>query len=243
LVPRLLIAHGERDLGDSRLKSETRKKPVRQRDADATKARILESAKREFARLGFGGARVDSIAARAKANKRMIYHYFSSKEELFTAVVEEAYLDIRSGERKLALHTLEPEDALETLVRFTWRYYLANPQFLTFVNSENLHKARHLKTSRVITKEYSRFVEIVRDIIDRGVAKGVFRQGLDAVQINITIAAINYYYLTNRYTGSIIYDRDLMDKERLAERLEFNVDTIRRLVRAEPLSPAKPSTH
>jgi hypothetical protein len=95
----------------------------------------------------------------------------------------------------------------------------------------------------VITKEYSRFVEIVRDIIDRGVAKGVFRQGLDAVQINITIAAINYYYLTNRYTGSIIYDRDLMDKERLAERLEFNVDTIRRLVRADPLSPAKPSTH
>jgi AcrR family transcriptional regulator len=225
------------------LKSETRKKPVRQRDPDATKARILESAKREFARLGFGGARVDSIAARAKANKRMIYHYFSSKEELFTAVVEEAYLDIRSGERKLALHTLEPEDALETLVRFTWRYYLANPQFLTFVNSENLHKARHLKTSRVITKEYSRFVEIVQDIIDRGVAKGVFRQGLDAVQINITIAAINYYYLTNRYTGSIIYDRDLMDKERLAERLEFNVDTIRRLVRAAPLSPAKPSTH
>ena len=225
------------------MKSETRKKPVRQRDPDATKARILESAKREFARLGFGGARVDNIAARAKANKRMIYHYFSSKEELFTAVVEEAYLDIRSGERKLALHTLEPEDALETLVRFTWRYYLANPQFLTFVNSENLHKARHLKTSRVITKEYSRFVEIVRDIIDRGVAKGVFRQGLDAVQINITIAAINYYYLTNRYTGSIIYDRDLMDKERLAERLEFNVDTIRRLVRADPLSPAKPSTH
>jgi AcrR family transcriptional regulator len=225
------------------LKSETRKKPVRQRDPDATKARILESAKREFARLGFGGARVDNIAARAKANKRMIYHYFSSKEELFTAVVEEAYLDIRSGERKLALQTLEPEDALDTLVRFTWGYYLANPQFLTFVNSENLHKARHLKTSRVITKEYSRFVEIVRDIIDRGVAKGVFRQGLDAVQINITIAAINYYYLTNRYTGSIIYDRDLMDKERLAERLEFNVDTIRRLVRADPLSPAKPSTH
>jgi AcrR family transcriptional regulator len=228
------------------LKSETRKRPVRQRDPDATKARILESAKREFAQLGFGGARVDSIAARAKANKRMIYHYFSSKEELFTAVVEEAYLDIRAGERKLALHTLEPEDALDTLVRFTWRYYLANPQFLTFVNSENLHKARHLKTSRVINKEYSRFIEIVQDIIDRGVAKGVFRQGLDAVQINITIAAINYYYLTNRYTGSIIYDRDLMDKERLTERLEFNVDTIRRLVRAEPpgqafdsLSPRK----
>ncbi len=196
--------------------------------------RILQAAKREFARLGFGGARVDSIATRAKANKRMIYHYFSSKEELFTAVLEDAYLEIRAAERKLALDTLEPQEALDALVRFTWRYYLANPEFLTFVNSENLHKARHLKHSKMINQEYPRFIEIVQGIIDRGVAHGVFRTGIDAVQLNITIAAINYYYLTNRYTGSIIYDRDLMNKERLEERLEFNVDTIRRLVRADP---------
>ena len=56
------------------------------------------------------------------------------------------------------------------------------------------------------------------------------------MQLNITIAAINYYYLTNRYTGSIIYDRDLMAKERLEERLEFNVDTIKRLVLADPVA-------
>lgn len=209
-------------------------KTVRQRDPDATKARILDAAKREFARLGFGGARVEAIATRSKANKRMIYHYFSSKEELFTAVLEEAYLGIRAAERKLALEGMEPEDALDALVRFTWEYYLANPEFLTFVNSENLHKARHLKTSKSINQAYPRFIEIVRDIIDRGVAKGVFREGIDAVQLNITIAAINYYYLTNRYTGSIIYDRDLMAKECLAERLQFNIDTIRRLVRADP---------
>jgi AcrR family transcriptional regulator len=216
------------------VKKATPEKSVRQRDPDATKARILESAKQEFAKLGFGGARVDSIAARANANKRMIYHYFSSKEELFTAVLEDAYLGIRAAERKLALEAMEPEQALETLVRFTWKYYLAKPEFLTFVNSENLHKARHLKKSRGIIQEYPRFIEIVQGIIDRGVAKGVFRTGIDAVQLNITIAAINYYYLTNRYTGSIIYDRDLMDKRRLEERLEFNVDTIRRLVRADP---------
>jgi AcrR family transcriptional regulator len=213
---------------------EAPKKVVRQRDPDATKARILDSAKREFARLGFGGARVDSIAARAKANKRMIYHYFISKEELFTAVLDYAYLDIRAAERKLALETLEPEEALEALVRFTWKYYLANPEFLTFVNSENLHKARHLKKSRVLSQEYPRFIEIVRGIIDRGVAKGVFRTGIDPIQLNITIAAINYYYLTNRYTGSIIYDRNLMEEKRLAERIEFNVDSIRRLVCVGP---------
>ena len=206
---------------------------VRLRDPGATKTRILEAAKREFAKFGFGGARVDSIAVRAHANKRMIYHYFSSKEELFTAVLEEAYLDIRAAERKLALDTLEPEEALDTLVRFTWKYYLANPAFLTFVNSENLHKARHLKNSAIINQEYPHFIAVVEGIIDRGVIKGVFRRGLDAVQLNITIAAINYYYLTNRYTGSIIYDRNLMSEKHLDERLQFNVDTIRRLVRVD----------
>lgn len=233
---------GRLNLGDGRVKKETRTKAARQRDPDATKARILAAAKREFARLGLGGARVDTIAEHAKANKRMIYHYFRDKEHLFTAVLEDAYLGIRAAERKLALDALEPEEALETLVRFTWKYYLANPEFLTFVNSENLHKARHLKKSRVLNQEYPRFVEILQEIIDRGVAKGVFRKGIDAVQLNITIAAINYYYLTNRYTGAIIYDRDLMEKDRLAERLEFNVDTIRRLVLvAPPDGPVAPN--
>jgi AcrR family transcriptional regulator len=211
-----------------------KKKPARQRDPDATKARILEAAKREFARAGLGGARVDAIALRAKSNKRMIYHYFSSKEDLFAAVLEESYLDIRAAERKLALGAMAPQDALDALVRFTWRYYLDKPEFLNFVNSENLHKARHLKKSKAVAEVYPRFLDMVQDILDRGVAEGVFRPGVDVVQLNITIAAINYYYLTNRYTGSIVYARDFMAKERLDERLEFNVETIRRLVRADP---------
>ena len=98
------------------------------------------AAKREFARLGFGGARIDTIAERAKANKRMIYHYFDSKEALFTAVLEDAYHDIRLAERKLELDKMEPEIAIKTLVEFTWYYYLKNPEFLTLVNSENYIK-------------------------------------------------------------------------------------------------------
>lgn len=208
----------------------------RVRDAEATRRRILQAAKREFARLGFGGARVDTIAQRAKANKRMIYHYFGGKEALFTAVVEDAYLDIRAAERKLRLDAMEPEPALDRLVEFTWTYYLDNPEFLTLVNSENLHKARHLKASQAIRQEYPGFIGIVKSILDRGVAKGVFRPGIDPVQLNITIAAISYYYLTNRYTGAIIYDRDLMERPRLADRLAFNVETVRRLVWANPPS-------
>lgn len=204
----------------------------RTRDAEATKARILEAAKREFAKNGLGGARVDVIAEKAHANKRMIYHYFESKEGLFQTVLENAYVDIRLAEQKLNLDHLDPKAALERLVRFTWDYYLKNPEFITLVNSENLHRAKHLKKSEVV-KVYSRmFVSMVNTILDRGVAAGVFRSGIDPVQLNITIAAIGYYYLTNRFTGSIVFERDLMAKEVLAERLRFNIETILRLVAA-----------
>lgn len=204
----------------------------RVRDAEATKARILAAAKKEFAKSGLGGARVDVIAEKAKANKRMIYHYFSSKESLFQKVLEDAYIDIRTAEQKLNLDHLDPQDALERLVRFTWGYYLRNPEFLTLVNSENLHRAKHLQKSEVV-KVYSRkFVSMVATILDRGVADGVFRSGIDPVQLNLTIAAIGYYYLTNRYTGSFQFERDLMAQPALDERLRFNIDTILRLVAA-----------
>jgi AcrR family transcriptional regulator len=206
---------------------------VRLRDADDTKRRLLAAAKSEFARKGLGGARVDVIAEKAKANKRMLYHYFGSKDDLFQTVVEQAYLDIRSAEQKLQLDDLEPGKALETLVRFTWTYYLNNPEFITLVNSENLHRAGHLKKSEAVKVVSRRFVSMVKGILERGVKAGVFRKGVDPVQLNITIAAIGYYYITNRFTGSIVFERDLMDPAALDERLKFNIETIMRLV-SEP---------
>lgn len=210
-------------------------KPVKkQRDAEATKARILAAAKKEFAKSGLGGARVDVIAERAKANKRMIYHYFGNKEDLFQTVLEAAYVDIRTAEQKLELEHLPAREALEKLVRFTWAYYLKNPEFITLVNSENLHKGRHLKKSEMIDVISRRFVSMVGDLLERGVQEGVFRPGIDPVQLNITIAAIGYYYLTNRFTGAIVYHRDLMAPEALDERLAFNIDTVLRLVCVAP---------
>ena len=201
------------------------------RDAEATRQAILTAATAEFSRKGLGGARVDAIAARARANKRMIYHYFGSKEKLFTAVLEDAYGHIRSAELKLPLAELEPEAALEVLLRFTWDYYLAQPEFLSPVNSANLHKARHVKDSERFKTTGPPFVGLVKSILDRGVAKGLFRPGIDPVQLNITMAAVGYYYLTNRFTGEILFERDFMTPQRLAERFAFNLDTILRLVR------------
>lgn len=208
----------------------TKQPKLHQRDAEATKQRILEAAKHEFAHRGYAGARVDEIAERSEANKRMIYHYFGGKEKLFTAVLEQAYLDIRSAERELHLENLAPKEALKVLVTFTWKYYLENPEFLTLVNSENLHKAVHLEASSVLDTLRDPFVSMIDGVLARGVESGDFREDVDPVQLLITIAAIGYYYLTNRYTSSILFKKDFMAPDALDERLAFNIDTILRIV-------------
>jgi AcrR family transcriptional regulator len=209
----------------------TKQSQTKKRDAEATQKRILDAAKAEFAANGFGGARVDEIAERAQANKRMIYHYFGSKQDLFRHVLEAAYLDIREAEHKLDLESYPPIEALETLIRFTWNYYLENPEFITLVNSENLHKARHIAGNDTLTQSTRGLVDMMSRILARGEASGEFRSGIDATQLNITIAAIGYYYLTNRYTGSVLFNRDMMAPDALKERLAFNVDTILHMVK------------
>ena len=216
---------------NTKRKSMSKVKP-KTRDADATKARILAAAKQEFAENGLGGARVDVIADSANANKRMIYHYFGNKEELFRTVLVNAYVDIRTAEQALDLDHLSPREALEKLVTFTWTYYLENPEFLTLVNSANLHKGRHLRGSDEIIQISRQYVGLVGKILQRGMDAGVFRNGIDPVQLNITIAAIGYYYLTNRFSGEILFERDYMTKQALDERLAFNIDTIMRTIRA-----------
>jgi AcrR family transcriptional regulator len=203
---------------------------VKKRDPAGTRRRILASAKAEFAKNGMAGARVDVIARRAKTNKQMLYHYFGNKEALFTATLEDAWNDIRAAEDGLELDSIDPVEAMKVHVEFTWNYYLRHPEFLTLVNSENLHKGRHIKSSRRIRDLNRPFVARMRRLLERGAAEGVFRAGIDPVQAHITIAAIGYYYLTNRFTGSIVFERDLMAKATLDERLAFNISTILRLV-------------
>jgi AcrR family transcriptional regulator len=206
---------------------EPKKKP---RNPDDTKRRILAAAKVEFAKKGLGGARVDDIAARAKANKRMMYHYFGNKDDLFAHVVEGAYAEFREREAALELDALDPVAAIKALIAFIWKYFLDNPEFITLVNSENLHKARHIKKSQRMQEMSRSFVGRMQNLLERGAKAGLFRKGLDPVQVNISIAAVGYYYLTNRFTGSIVFERDLMAAEALAARLKFNTQTILRMI-------------
>lgn len=208
--------------------------PYRPRDPDATKGSILESARIEFAEAGLGGARVDRIAERSGANKRMIYHYFGSKEQLFSAVIEDAYSDIRVSEQMLSLDKLAPIEALRKLVEFTWQYYLDHPEFITLVNSENLHQARHIAGNRQLRKLQKAYVDIVAGVLERGEKQGVFRTGIDVVQLCITIAAIGFYYLNNHHTSQVLFGFNFMSKSALTARLKFNMETVLRLVVVDP---------
>ena len=196
------------------------------RNPEKNRERILASALGEFARYGLGGARVDRIAASAGANKRMLYYYFGNKEDLFLAVLESRYAHIRRAEQGLHLADLDPPEGVRRLVRFTWNYYLKHPEFLTLLNSENLHRARHLRRSRQIAAMHSPLVAMLRDLLARGVRGGQFRRGVDPVQLYISIAGLGYFYLSNRHTLSTIFERDLLAARNKSERLKHMTELV-----------------
>lgn len=202
------------------------------RDPDRTREAILVAAQEEFAAKGLSGGRVDAIARRARANKRMIYHYFGSKDGLYLAAVERVYEGLRGTERTLDLGHLEPEEAIRRLVEFNFDYTRTHPEMVSLINNENLHRARHLRRSKKVRDLHSPFVALIDGILQRGVAKGVFRAGLDPVQVYITMAAVGYFYLANNWTLSAIFGRDLGTDEACRRRRAHNVDMILNALRA-----------
>jgi len=201
------------------------------RDPNANRARILEAATAEFARCGFGGARVDGIAAAAGANKRMLYYYFGNKDALFGAVLERAYEGIRAAETRLSLLDVTPDKGVRRLVAFTWDYYLEHPEFLALLNSENLDKARHIRGSSKIRTMNSPVIETLREILRRGRRQGLFRANPDPLQLYISIAGLAYFYLSNNHTLSAVFARDLARpaarRERLAHMTELVLGYLR----------------
>lgn len=198
----------------------------RTRDADRSQRDILDAALGEFAEHGLGGARMDRIAERAAVNKRLIYYYFENKESLFLAVLERAYENIRGQERQLNLAQVEPTEAIRRLIAFTWDYYIAHPEFLTLLNSENLHRARHLKQSAKVQTMNSPLIETIAEVLERGAKLRVFRAGVDPVQLYISIAGLSYFYLSNSYTLSTIFDRQLLGAKAKVERLSHMTDLV-----------------
>ena len=182
-----------------------KEKPRQTRDAAATRARILKAAEKEFAKKGLKGTRIDQLAKRARCNKALIYHYFGSKENLFSAVLDMTYEKIRSAERKLDLAHSSPEQAMRELIGFSFDYVSEHPEFISLINDENMHGGVHVIHSARARDLNSPLVALIAEILARGQTQGVFRAGVDPVQLYISIASICYFFIANRHTLSAIF--------------------------------------
>lgn len=201
-------------------------RPSRVNDPDGVRRNIVEVATREFAQKGYGGARVDAIAARTRTSKRMIYYYFGSKEGLYLAVLEEAYSAIRRTEATLDLGSLAPEAALRTLVGSTFDYYHEHPEFVRLVMNENIMDGAHMARSTTIGKLNVTVIDALKGIIARGQKAGVFRRDIDPIELHMSISALGIFHVANRATFSLIFRHDMSSPKALATRRAQIVDIV-----------------
>ncbi len=196
------------------------------RDPERTRATILRAATAEITAKGLTGARVDAIAARAGVNKRMLYHYFGDKQGLYLAVLEHTYAAIRAAEIGLNLTELGPVAGMRKLILFTWQYFIDHPEFLSLLVTENMNRASYLKTSKQIRTLHAPLVGMIEVLLKRGATEKVFRAGVDPIELYISIAALGFFYMSNRHTLSTIFGQNLSAPERLAQRGEHIVEVI-----------------
>jgi AcrR family transcriptional regulator len=186
----------------------------RQRDPERTREEILDVALREFARHGYSGARVDEIAARTRTTKRMIYYYFTSKEQLYIAVLERAYSTARDAERHLDVDHLEPVAAIRTLAGLTFDHHESHPDFISLVAIENIHHGEFIAKSAALADLNTPAVSVTARILERGYATGAFRRPAAALDVHMLISAFCFFRISNQYTFGTIFGVDLLDPDR-----------------------------
>jgi TetR/AcrR family transcriptional regulator len=211
------------------------------RDRDGSRRLLLDAARAEFAAKGLMGARVDEIAHQAGLNKQLVYHYFGSKDELYLAVLERVYAEIRERERGLSLGDLPPEDAMAKLVAFSFDYLAAHPDFIALLNDENGQGGRHLARSRAMHEMHSPLIALIRRTLKVGAGAGVFRAETDPLQLYISIAGLAYFYFSNNRTLSAIFGRDLASPRAIAARRRHVVDFVMAALRPWPRTNGRAS--
>ena len=210
----------------------------RLQDPEGTKQNIIEIASQEFALNGLSGARIDDIAAKTRASKRMIYYYFGDKEGLYVSALENAYRQVREGEAKLDIEGLPPMEGLKRLVEFTFDHHHQHEDFIRMVMIENIHHGQYLERSNVIRELNVTAIAHIRSLYEKGVAEGLFRDGLDPLEIHWQISALCFFNVSNRATFSRLFARDFGAPEALAALRRNSVDMVLRyVVRAEKLPP------
>jgi len=212
-----------------------RKRPFRPRCAKTTRQNILKAAREIFSRKGYEGARIDKISKAAKSYDSLIYYYFGSKEKLFIEVLQNAYKDMFEAEKNLPLDLDDPVGALRKFVEFPLRYYVANPEILILLGTENLQKGKHIAKTRPSEQYALPAIAILQDIIAKGVEKGLFREDVDCRKLYIAMTALGYFYVSNRYTFSAFLNHDLMQPDHIEDWAGYVSDMLlNSIVRPQP---------
>ncbi|SFN57569.1 MULTISPECIES: TetR family transcriptional regulator [Actinomadura] len=193
----------------------------RQRDADRTRAEILDVAQREFARHGFAGARVDEMAALMRTTKRMIYYYFGGKEKLYIAVLEKAYGEVRALESTIDVHHLAPVEAIRTLAELTFDHHEAHQDFIKLVSIENIHQAEHLRKSELLVNLGGPVSDLISQILAAGRANGDFVVDVDAIDMHMMISAFCFFRIANQHTFGALFGRNMIAPEHRARHREM----------------------
>jgi len=212
----------------------TRPLGVRAQAAQATRENILRAATKVFAKHGFAGGRIEQISKAAKSYDRMIYYYFGSKEALFVAVIEEMYRRFNEAEAKLVLDVAKPVEALTAVIRFMYGYYHRNPEFITLLNTENLHRGKHIAKSERAREFSSPAVAVLGQVLASGVQQKLFRTDLAARDVYLMIASMGYFYLSNRFTLSAFLGEDMDTPAALAHWEGFVIAAVLRTVVVAP---------
>jgi AcrR family transcriptional regulator len=206
----------------------------RQQDPEGTRRDIMAVASSEFALNGLAGARIDEIAEKTRASKRMIYYYFGDKEGLYVSALENAYRVVREGEAKLDIESLSPIDGLKRLVGFTFDHHHQHEDFIRMVMIENIHSGRYLERSELHAVNESA-IHRIEALYEKGVAEGNFRHHLYPQQIS----ALCFFNVSNRATFSHLFQRDIGSAESQASLRQNVIDmVVRYVVKPEFFGPA-----
>jgi AcrR family transcriptional regulator len=188
--------------------------PQRQRDPERTREEILDVALSEFAKNGYSGARVDEIAARTRTTKRMLYYYFTNKEQLYIAVLERAYATAREAERQVDVNHLDPVAAIRTLAELTFDHHESHQDFISLVSIENIHRGEFIARSPALAELNNPAVDLIARILERGRADGVFLRQVSAIDVHMMISAFCFFRVSNRHTFGALFGVDMLDPER-----------------------------
>ncbi len=175
---------------------------------------VLKAGEEVFAAKGLFGARVDEIAVKSGINKRLVYKEFPSKEELYKAVLHQAYKKMANAESKIFAPFDTCEEAVKNVIKKYFEFLRDNPSYVKLILWENLNEGKYIKEldlSDIKTK----VSDYMYSVLTEGKKSGEFKKDLDENQIVFSLMTFTFSYFSNKHTMSNFLKEDIDFKHRV----------------------------